>query len=86
MAAEAIVEPVEKDLIDVVASDDFEVVRDIKGLIVDVGLSRIFDFSFKRAGVDERKRVRRQAQLGNLGVKQREMVDVVKRCFQNFYI
>jgi hypothetical protein len=55
----------------VVASEDFEVERDIEGLIVDVGLSRFFDFSFKRtlAGVDENKRVRRQAQLGNLWVR-----------------
>ena len=61
------------------ASEDFEVVRDIKGLIVD---SRFFDFSFKRVGVDENKRVRRQAQLGNLGVRWRAMVDVAKRCLK----
>ena len=32
---------------------------------------------FKRAGVEENKRVRRQAQLGNLTVRQTEMVGVV---------
>jgi hypothetical protein len=45
---------VEKGLIDVVAWEDFEVVRNVKN----VGLSRFFDFSFKRPGVDENKRVR----------------------------
>jgi hypothetical protein len=65
-AAEVIVASAEKDLIDVVASEDFEVVRGL-----DVGLSRFFSFSFtcKRTGVDENKRVRREAQLGNLGVR-----------------
>ena len=70
---------VEKDLIDVVASEDFEVVRDNKGLIWKVGFSRFFAFSFKRVGVEENKRARRPAQLGNLGEKQTEMVGVVKR-------
>ena len=68
-----------------VASEDFEVVRDIKGLIVDVELSRFFEFSFKRAGVDENKRVRRQTQLGNLRVRWRAMVDVVKRCLKGVF-
>ena len=74
-SAEAIVALVEKDLIDVVTSEDFEVVRDIN--VNAVGLSRFFDFSLKRT--DENKRVRRPAQLGNLKV-QRDMVGVVKRC------
>ena len=74
---------VEKDLIDVVASEDFEVVRDNKGLIWKVGFSRFFAFSFKRVGVEENKRVRRPAQLGNLGVKQTEMVGVKRSLLIN---
>ena len=73
---------VEKDLIDEAASEDFEVVPDNKGLIWKVEFSRFFAFnafSFKRVGVEENRRVRRPAQLGNLGAKQTEMVDVVKK-------
>ena len=88
VTAEAIVAAVEKDLIDVVALDGFEIVRDIKleGLVVDIGLSHFFDFSFTHVGVNENKRVQKQAQLGNLGVRQREIVGVVKRCLKFFYI
>ena len=57
VTAEAIVAAVEKDLIDVVALDGFEIIRDIKleGLVVDIGLSHFFDFSFTHAGVNENK-------------------------------
>ena len=68
-AAEVTVAPVEEGPIDVVASENFEVVRDIKGLVEEVGLSRIFDLAFKHAVVDENKRVRREAQLGNPRVR-----------------
>jgi hypothetical protein len=64
--------------------EDLEVVRDIKSLIV--GLSRFFDFSLKRAGVDENKRVWRRAQRGNLRVREREMVGVVKRGLKLVFI
>ena len=72
--AEVNVASVEKDLTDVVALEDFEAVRNIKGLIVDSRLP------FKRVAVDENKRVWRQAHLGNLRVRWWEMVGVVKRC------
>ena len=58
-----------------VASEDLEVVENVKGLIVDVGHSRLS----KRVAVDENKRVGRQAHLGNLRMRWWEMVGVVKR-------
>jgi hypothetical protein len=49
----------------------FDIVRVIKGLIVDVfGLCRFFDFFFKHA-VDENTRLRQaQAQLGDIRARQ----------------